>query len=107
MRTAEFIAAGEEHLHPDADAQERLAIGDDRADRAVEPALAQRVHRGPERAVAGQDRGVGAHDAAGIIGQVERRAAPFQRRHERADVPAAVVDHREPLAFHGAHPFRR
>jgi len=97
---AVLIARLEQRLHADANSQEQPARRDVRADRRIEAALGQGIHRGAECTVARQNRGVRGCQAGGVPGQEEAHPATLKRRNERADVAAAVVDDDQPLLFH-------
>jgi hypothetical protein len=91
---AVFVATFVEDLHADADAEKRFARGDRREHGASRPRSRAR-HRGPERAVARQDRGARRRDHRGIGAHAEIGAATLERGDQRAEIAAAVIDDRD------------
>src|SRR5579872_307894 len=96
---AVFVAAFEEELHADANAQKRPAAGEHAADGIVERALAQRIHRRAEGAVTGKNHGIGEVERRRLIRQRETHPKALQRAGQRAEVAAPVVDHRDHRAW--------
>jgi len=86
-----LLARGQEHLHPETDAQKRFTgLG------GVDECLAERpgvVHPLGEGAHAGQDDAVGGVDRPGVVDEVDGRAGAFETAGHAPEVSQAVVDH--------------
>ncbi len=76
----------ERELEPEADAEDRAAVGHARAQNLVESLTLQLVHRRACRADAREHGEVGTRHVVDELG-----AEPSQRDLDRADVPRAVV----------------
>ena len=98
-----FVAALEEHLHADADAQKRRALADGLHDgraqgsaRAVKPG-----HTAAKCALAGHHDLVGAGHLVGVAGDEGVGAYARQRLFHAAQVAAAAVDNGDAGLAHG------
>ncbi len=89
---AVFIADIEQHLQPQADAEERFALLDLRQDRPGQFLLAQRPHRIGECADAGQHDPVGALDLLWRRDDLRGDADALERLLHRAQVGHPVID---------------
>ncbi len=111
VRGAVLVAAVEEELHPQADAQEGAVGGDPAPDRLHEPAPSQPFHRGPGRTDAGHHEGVGAGQVRLPVRQDDLGAGRAQGLVDAHEVAGAVVDDGDPghprLPFVEAAPPRR
>ncbi len=108
---AVLVAAVEQELHAQADAQEGAVGGDPAPDRLHEPAPPQPFHRGPGRTDTGHDEGVGAHHVRLRPRQHDLGAGRAQGFVDAHEVAGAVVDDGDPghprLPFVDATPARR
>ncbi len=108
LMAAVLFALLEQHLHADADAQERRAPGRGLAQHGHEVALPDLVHGRAEGAVAGQDQRLRLAQLLGISGEQGGRARVPKALGDAAQVAEAVVDdrdHSEPLVL--GTPFTR
>ena len=88
-----LLAAIQQHLDPDADAEERLAGADDVvAQHLVESERAQVFHRRARRADAGQDHAVGGAHALGAVGDLAGMAEMLQRACDAGQIARLVID---------------
>jgi len=87
-----LLAGVEQHLHPDADAEERLAGLDRLVDHRLEPRHPQLLHAPAEGPDAGQDDAGRPAGEGRIGGQGGLDAQMLQRLLGRAEVPDAVVE---------------
>jgi hypothetical protein len=58
------------------------------------------MHRGTERSVAGQNGGVRVRQEIGVAADVKRDVPAFERRNQRPDIAAAVIDHQQIRSSH-------
>eukprot|EP00964_Phaeocystis_antarctica_P141135 scaffold106118_cov54-Phaeocystis_antarctica.AAC.1 len=87
-----LLAAREERLHAEADAQERPVRLDVRAQRLLVVLLAQHLHALPERADAREQEHLRRGDLLRARDEVDLEAELLERVDERAHVPSAVVE---------------
>ena len=84
---AEFHALGKEHLHADADAEDRAARLDPAGDHLLAADAAQPGHAGGERADAGHDEAVAFGGRVQVGGHRDVGAGPGERPLGGAQVP--------------------
>jgi hypothetical protein len=92
---AELLAAAQQQLAADADAEQRFAFGDRSLQRRFEPALAQSLHGIPEGADAREDDAIGLRQRLGFAGNAVLHAKMTERLSEAEQIAAPVVDHRD------------
>ena len=93
-RRVALLAVVEQHLEPDADAEERHAVvADTRRQRVGEPLLLERGQRGPRGADAGQDQAFRPADRLRRADEAARQTEVLERVHHTRRVPRPVVDH--------------
>src|SRR5437763_7892310 len=90
FHAAVLLRLVERELQPEADAEHGPAVVHSVAERVVEPAPAQAVHRRARRSNAGKHREVRSRDVAG-----QARAEARERDLDRARIPGAVVADRD------------
>ena len=76
---AELVRTVKQHLHPQADAQQRRPLAHPAADGLGQPAAAQFGHAVPERPHPGQHQRLGGQHRGGVAGQFRHGAAVGQR----------------------------
>ena len=103
--TADLDAAGEQHLHADADAEDRAAALDAGGDHLFAADPADAGHTGGERADAGNDEPVGFERGVEVGGHRDNRTRSDQGPLGGPEVTRAVVEnddarsHRRPSAI--------
>ena len=95
-----LVAAVEEHLHADADAEKGSSVGGRGTRRAVEARAPQRLHARAERADAREHDRVGAFDGSHVGGQRGVGTEVLQCLLRRAQVADPVVDDRDARRAH-------
>jgi len=93
--TGRLVAAVEQHLHPDADTEERAAVGRGGARRGLQPTGSERSHARAEVAHTRKHHRIGGVDNLGIRRQPGVGAHVLQRLLGGAQVPDPVVDDRD------------
>src|SRR5262249_30899898 len=100
LALAELLAAREEQLVAEADAEERAAAVERATQRRRQAETLEIGHRIVKRAVAGKDHGIGVVHRVGVRGHAGVNAAPFEGLLDRAEIAPAVIDdgdHNVPL----------
>ena len=95
-----FLAGSEQHLHPDADPEERTAGCGGVERRLFEPDVSQRIHARAERPHPRQHDPCRLSDQSGVSSEPGVGAHPFDRLLGRVQVADPVVEHghQRPLA---------
>ena len=104
VSTPALDAALEQHLHPDADAQNRATAGEPTVDDLVAAARAQRVHDRAERPHAGNDEPAASSISPRSAVSLASAPAAAERLHRGVHVARPVVQHRDqrPVASQSA-----
>src|SRR5262245_43830139 len=96
---AELLAAGEEQLVAEADAEKRSRAVERAPQRAEQVEAREVRHRVVKRAVAGQHHGIRVVDRARILGDERRHTDACERLFDRPEIaPAVVYDRNHRLA---------
>src|SRR5256885_7820803 len=97
---AELLAAREEQLIAEADAEKRAAAVERATQRRRQAKTVEIGHRIVKRAVAGKDHGIGVVHRLRVLGHDGVHADPFEGLLDRAEIASAViadVDHSVPM----------
>ena len=104
-----LITFGKEHLHADANTEERFARLDMASNSRIQTPFGERRHRCAERPITRQNCGARARDLRGVVRDEKRRLPTRQRRAQRAHIAATVIDDGDPIVVHAEyfrHPAR-
>src|SRR5207247_2279640 len=92
LALAELLAAREEQLIAEADAEKRAAAVERATQRRRQVKTVEIGHRIVKRAVAGKDHGIGGVHRLGVLGHDGVHADPFEGLLDRAEIASAVID---------------
>ena len=95
-RAPELVGVVEQQLHPEADAEQRQALGHQPADQVREAERVEVAHRLREGAHAREHEAIGGAQLVVVGGDRGARADALERLLDRAAVAHPVVDHGDP-----------